>query len=43
MLFYIFQGLKRYLVISNNTKDYFSREPEKMNVKFQNCELWKYM
>ena len=37
--FTFFQGLKRYLVICNNTKDYFSWEPEKMNVKFhKNCE-----
>ena len=37
--FYIFQGLKRYLVICNNTKDYFSWESEKMNVKFhKDCE-----
>ena len=37
--FYIFQGSKRYLVICNNTKDYFSKEPKKMNVKFhKNCE-----
>ena len=37
--FYTFQGLKSYLVICNNTKDYFSWEPEKMNVKFhKNCE-----
>ena len=28
-----------YLVICNNTNDYFSWEPEKMNVKFhKNCE-----
>ena len=37
--FYIFQGLKRYLVICKDTKDYFSREAKKMNVKFhKNCE-----
>ena len=37
--FYIFQGLKRYLIICNNTKDYFSWESEKMNVKFhKDCE-----
>ena len=30
---------KRYLVICNNIKDYFSWEPEKMNLKFhKNCE-----
>ena len=34
--FFIFQGL---LVICNNTKDYFSQEPQKINVKFhKNCE-----
>ena len=34
----VFKGY-RLLVICNNTKDYFSWEPEKINVKFQqNCE-----
>ena len=32
--FYIFQGLKMWLVICNNTKGNFSWEPEKVNVKF---------
>ena len=40
--FYIdsfFTFFKGYIVICNNTKDYFSREPEKINVKFhKNCE-----
>ena len=37
--FTFFQGSKRYLTICNNIKDYFSREPMKMNVKFhKNCE-----
>ena len=38
--FYIFQALKMLLlVIRHNTKDYFSWESEKMNVKFhKNCE-----
>ena len=36
--FDIFQGLW-ILVICNNTKDYFSWEPEKINVKFhKNCK-----
>ena len=34
LFFYIFQGLKMYLVICNNTKENFLREPNKMNVKF---------
>ena len=32
-LFYIFQGLQMSLVICNKTKDYFSWEPKKINVK----------
>ena len=34
LFFYIFQGLKMYLVICNNTKENFLWEPNKMNVKF---------
>ena len=34
-----FHGLKMELVIHNNTKENFSWEAEKMNVKFhKNCE-----
>ena len=37
--FYIFQGLKMYLVICNDPKENFSWEPEKINIKFhKNCE-----